>query len=207
MLGTWHAGQPGSITDHEIQVNGGHWSWDFVGFGASSDNDLLITLAASSSGSIYAGTYGSTEGATYDSEHDLWLVPAHITEAQKAALIYNETKGIDPSMQWYIAALLYQVIQNREGDRYLAASTVSTITNHADFMAYQYALSAPQVLAKIATIPQLQQSNGATNWIMYETQGTHIWRGLTPVGYAGPFGSNGSPYHYVYFYKDPAYAN
>lgn len=170
---------------------------------------MLASYLPSNPGS--AQVYGSVEGVPASKKYPkLYLLPKNMTDAQKAAVVYNETQGIeDPNDRQVVAALIMQVINNNTGRSYLAASPLATVNGSAQQAAWATAVYAVQQYQNIigSYYDTTNPAAGATNWIMWTSAGPHTWNGLASQGEYGSFIAAGTSYRYIDFYRDPAYAH
>lgn len=145
--------------------------------------------------------YGSTNGATYDSDTHLWKLPKHMTPQQIVAVAFNEAKGVDAAHRYEVMKDIIHVIMNNDGRSFEAASPIASAQGG------EVDILRGAAAAYNAAIKEGDPTGGSTNWIMRQTSSTAPWLGL-PVQYqVGPFDSAGTSYHYVDFFKDPAYAH
>lgn len=208
--------QPGPNTGNDIIVNGSAYRVGtpntIVSFGSEGQFMLASYMPPAPQ---EAQVYGSIDGVPASKKHPgQYRLPKNMTDAQKAAVVYNETKGIeDPAQRQMVAAMVMKVIANNVGRSYLAASPQAVVSGSAQQAAWTAAVNAVQQYSNIlASLYDMYNPMAEANiFVMRRDYSMEPGGpGTTPLpvlAIYGPFNASGSPYHYIRFFKDPTYAN
>lgn len=208
--------QPDSGTADDIIVNGTRYRVSvpntITSFG-SEGQFMLASYMPSDVGS--AQVYGSIDGVPASKKYpSQYVLPKHMTNAQKAAVVYNETKGIeDPNDRQMVAAMIMQVIANNEGRSFLAASPLAVVSGPAQQAAWNDAVNALQQYSNILA-SRYDMSSPIAEANLFVMRPTYSMapggpgkQPLPVLEIYGPFNDASTSNHYIRFFKDPAYAH
>lgn len=162
-----------------------------------------------------AQVFGSLDGVPASKKYPgQFMLPKHMTPAQKAAVVYNETRGIeDPNDRQMVAAMIMQVIANNEGRSFLAASPLAVVSGSAQQASWTAAVNAVQEYSNIlaSRYDTYNPMAGANIFVMRSNYsmapGGPGNQPLPVLEIYGPFNAAGTTNHYIRFFKDPAYAH